>query len=151
MSEDKSLSVGEVAKRAGVNVSTLHFYEQKGLIESRRNAGNQRRYDRGVLRRIAIIRIAQRAGISLALIKTHLDSLPKKRITVEEWRVLSAEWQAMLTDRIQTLTALRDEMESCIGCGCLSLDDCPLRNPDDIYAAQGAGAQLLSLPEAPDS
>lgn len=149
MNNDKSLGVGEVAKRSGVNVSTLHFYESKGLIESWRNQGNQRRYDRMVLRRIAIIRIAQRAGISLTLIKQHLDTLPKKKITVEEWRELSIEWHAMLNERITTLVQLRDQMETCIGCGCLSLEDCPLRNPDDVVAEQGPGAQLLedvSLP-----
>lgn len=143
MNNEKSLGVGEVAKRSGVNVSTLHFYESKGLIESWRNQGNQRRYDRSVLRRIAIIRIAQRAGISLALIKEHLDTLPKKKITVEEWRELSVEWHAMLNERITMLLQLRDQMEGCIGCGCLSLEDCPLRNPDDIIAEQGPGAQLL--------
>lgn len=150
MKEDKSLSVGEVAKRSGVNVSTLHFYETKGLITSWRNNGNQRRYERGVLRRIAIIRIAQRAGISLALIKEHLDTLPKKNITPAEWEELSKEWTVLLTERINALLQLRDHMTACIGCGCLSLSDCPLRNPDDVYAEQGAGAQLLTKIEPED-
>lgn len=143
MNTGKSLGVGEVAQRSGVNVSTLHFYESKGLIQSTRNAGNQRRYDRSVLRRIAIIRIAQRAGISLALIKEHLDTLPQKKITAEEWHTLSVEWHAMLNERINTLLQLRDQMEGCIGCGCLSLEECPLRNPDDVVSEQGPGAQLL--------
>lgn len=143
MSNTISLSVGEVAKRSGVAVSTLHFYETKGLIVSWRNQGNQRRYDRGVLRRIAIIRIAQQAGLPLAEIKQHLDTLPNKEITAQEWRELSRDWHNMLTERIETLITLRDRMEGCIGCGCLSLRDCPLRNPDDVLAKQGAGPHLL--------
>lgn len=143
MSNTISLSVGEVAKRSGVAVSTLHFYETKGLIVSWRNQGNQRRYDRGVLRRIAIIRIAQQAGLPLAEIKQHLDTLPNKEITAQEWRELSRDWHNMLTERIETLITLRDRMEGCIGCGCLSLRDCPLRNPDDVLARQGAGPHLL--------
>lgn len=143
MSNTISLSVGEVAKRSGVAVSTLHFYETKGLIVSWRNKGNQRRYDRGVLRRIAIIRIAQQAGLPLAEIKQHLDTLPNKEITAQEWRELSRDWHNMLTERIETLITLRDRMEGCIGCGCLSLRDCPLRNPDDVLARQGAGPHLL--------
>lgn len=143
MNTNKLLGVGEVAQRSGVAVSTLHFYESKGLIQSSRNTGNQRRYHRSVLRRIAIIRIAQRAGISLAMIKEHLDTLPQSKITAEEWRVLSFEWHVMLNDRINTLLQLRDQMEGCIGCGCLSLEECPLRNPDDVAAEQGPGAQLL--------
>lgn len=143
MSNTISLSVGEVAKRSGVAVSTLHFYETKGLIVSWRNQGNQRRYDRGVLRRIAIIRIAQQAGLPLAEIKQHLDTLPNKEITAQEWRELSRDWHNMLTERIETLITLRDRMEGCIGCGCLSLRDCPLRNPDDVLAKHGAGPHLL--------
>ena len=143
MNTNKLLGVGEVAQRSGVAVSPLHFYESKGLIQSSRNTGNQRRYHRSVLRRIAIIRIAQRAGISLAMIKEHLDTLPQSKITAEEWRVLSFEWHVMLNDRINTLLQLRDQMEGCIGCGCLSLEECPLRNPDDVVAEQGPGAQLL--------
>ncbi|QSX35245.1 redox-sensitive transcriptional activator SoxR [Shewanella avicenniae] len=139
-----ALSVGEVAKRSGVAVSTLHFYETKGLISSWRNQGNQRRYDRKVLRRIAVIRIAQSAGIPLNEIKSHLDTLPNTPISVKEWRELSSEWHAILTERIEALITLRDRMEGCIGCGCLSLTDCPLRNPDDVLAKDGAGPHLLS-------
>ncbi|MCH1926854.1 redox-sensitive transcriptional activator SoxR [Shewanella sp. C32] len=140
-----AMSVGEVAKRSGVAVSTLHFYETKGLITSTRNAGNQRRYDRKVLRRIAVIRIAQAAGLPLTEIKKHLDAIPNTPISVSEWRELSSEWHAVLTERIATLTTLRDHMEGCIGCGCLSLTDCPLRNPDDVMANAGAGPQLLTI------
>ncbi|MFM2479808.1 redox-sensitive transcriptional activator SoxR [Celerinatantimonas sp. YJH-8] len=143
MKSSTTLTVGEVAKRSGVAVSTLHFYESKGLISSWRTGGNQRRYPRGILRRIAIIRIAQRAGLSLTEIKEHLDKLPQKAISTKEWRELSQEWHNMLTERIHTLLQLRDHMEGCIGCGCLSLTDCPLRNPDDVLSQQGPGAQLL--------
>lgn len=135
--------MGEVAKRSGVSVATLHFYESKGLIESTRNQGNQRRFERSVLRRIAIIRIAINTGISLAVIKEHLDTLPKRKITIDEWKQLSTKWHEMLTDRINALTELRDDMGECIGCGCLSLEDCPLRNPEDVLASKGSGPQLL--------
>lgn len=143
MDRTGALSVGEVAKRSGVAVSTLHFYETKGLISSTRSSSNQRRYDRKVLRRIAVIRIAQSAGLPLHEIKSHLDILPNNAITAKEWKELSHEWHAMLTKRIETLTTLRDKMEGCIGCGCLSLKDCPLRNPDDELAKAGPGPQLL--------
>ncbi|MDH1470362.1 MULTISPECIES: redox-sensitive transcriptional activator SoxR [Shewanella] len=143
MDNTGALSVGEVAKRSGVAVSALHFYETKGLITSTRNGGNQRRYERSVLRRIAIIRVAQQAGLPLHEIKAHLDTLPNSAISAKEWSELSKEWHAMLTKRIQTLIMLRDKMEGCIGCGCLSLSDCPLRNPDDELAKEGPGAHLL--------
>lgn len=145
MKNVSELSVGEVAKRAGVAVSTLHFYETKGLITSWRNAGKQRRYDRSVLRRVSIIRVAQQAGLPLSEIKAHLDTLPNKAISVTEWRELSREWRDMLTERIDNLTKLRDQMDGCIGCGCLSLRDCPLRNPDDILAKEGAGPHFLPI------
>ncbi|WP_084399153.1 redox-sensitive transcriptional activator SoxR [Henriciella aquimarina] len=137
------LTVGEVAKRSGVPVSTLHFYETKGLIESSRTAGNQRRYTRSILRRIAIIRIAQRAGLPLSVIKDYLDKLPDGPIKAKDWRELSQEWRVILDDRITSLLQLRDQMEGCIGCGCLSLKECPLRNPDDFLAEEGPGARRL--------
>lgn len=143
MKSVNEMTVGEVAKRAGVAVSTLHFYETKGLITSRRNAGNQRQYDRSVLRRVSIIRVAQQAGLPLSEIKAHLDTLPNKAISIAEWRELSREWRDMLTERIDTLIKLRDQMDGCIGCGCLSLRDCPLRNPGDILAKEGAGPHFL--------
>ena len=141
----RALSVGEVAARAGVPVSTLHFYERIGLIESTRNNGNQRRYGRGVLRAIAIIKVAQRAGIPLAVIRDRLNSLPADRatITAADWRRLSTEWRDELDDRIARLIRLRDQMASCIGCGCLSIDDCPLRNPGDELSEMGSGPRLL--------
>ena len=112
-------SVGRVAKRCGVKVSTLHFYEQKGLIKSWRNAGNQRRYKPDVLRRIAVIKAAQQMGISLEEVKQALLSLPDNRTpTVEDWRDLSKNWQHMLNARIAYLQRLRDYLTGCIGCGC---------------------------------
>jgi MerR family redox-sensitive transcriptional activator SoxR len=138
------LSVGEVAKRSGVAISTLHFYESKGLLPSWRNAGNQRRYPRGVLRRIATIKIAQRLGIPLASIRQAFLALPADRApTPADWRKLSTAWKEELTQRIQTLTKLRDELTGCIGCGCLSMEDCPLRNPQDTLAKEGAGPLLF--------
>ena len=139
----QSLTVGQVAKRSGVAVSTLHFYEAKGLIEGWRSAGNQRRYARGILRRIAIVRIAQRAGIPLSTIKEFLDRLPAGPVSAQQWTDLSRAWHAMLEERISGLMQLRDQLESCIGCGCLSLAECPLRNPDDTLARDGPGARLL--------
>lgn len=138
------LSVGEVAARSGVAVSAIHFYETKGLITSWRNGANQRRYPREALRRVGIIKVAQRLGIPLASIKSALDSLPKGRTpTDQDWRRLSARWHADLDERIVKLTRLRDQLTGCIGCGCLSMKDCPLRNPWDELAAQGPGPQLL--------
>lgn len=140
----KQLSVGEVAKRSGVAVSTLHFYESKGLIASWRNAGNQRRYSRDVLRRVGIIKVAQRTGIPLASIREALHTLPEGRTpTAADWSRLSANWKADLDARIDRLARLRDQLDHCIGCGCLSLDDCPLRNPWDELAEQGPGPRLL--------
>lgn len=140
----RQLSVGQVAERSGVAVSALHFYESAGLIQSWRNEGNQRRYARDVLRRVAIIKVAQRAGISLAEIRQALATLPNQRTpTTEDWKLLSTRWRTDLEDRIQRLTRLRDQLDGCIGCGCLSIETCPLRNPGDNLGAQGAGPRLL--------
>lgn len=141
------LSVGEVATRSGVAVSALHFYEAKGLIQSVRNRGNQRRYRRDVLRRVAVIKVAQRMGIALAEIRVALDALPDTRTpTAADWRRLSARWRADLSARIVQLTRLRDQLDGCIGCGCLSLKTCPLRNPDDVAGSAGPGARLFDAP-----
>lgn len=138
------LSVGEVARRSGVAVSAVHFYESSGLIHAWRTAGNQRRYPREVLRRVAIIKVAQRLGIPLATIKSALNSLPSGRTpTDQDWRKLSARWHAELDTRIEKMTRLRDQLTGCIGCGCLSLHTCPLRNPGDALSAGGSGAQLI--------
>lgn len=140
----RPLSVGEVAERAGVSISTLHFYEAEGLITSWRNSGNQRRYAREVLRRVAVIKVAQRTGIPLKEIGEALSLLPEKRTpTTADWKKLSARWRAQLNDRIERLTRLRDQLDGCIGCGCLSVDSCPLRNPGDRLGKDGPGARLL--------
>lgn len=140
----RELTVGEVAQRSGVAVSALHFYESKGLITSWRNQANQRRYPREALRRVSIIKVAQRIGIPLASIKAALTSLPKGRTpNDQDWRKLAARWQDELDDRIEKLTRLRDQLTGCIGCGCLSMNSCPLRNPGDELSAEGPGPRLL--------
>ncbi|NYZ62745.1 redox-sensitive transcriptional activator SoxR [Luteimonas deserti] len=139
-----ALSIGDVSARTGVSVSALHFYERQGLLQSTRNAGNQRRYPRDVLRRLAIVRVAQRAGIPLAEIRATFDSLPQGRTpTRADWVRLSSRWRAALQARIDQLGRLRDQLDNCIGCGCLSLAQCPLRNPDDAAAERGPGASFL--------
>ncbi|MGP1183920.1 redox-sensitive transcriptional activator SoxR [Serratia marcescens] len=144
---NRLLTVGEVVKRSGVAVSALHFYESKGLIQATRNAGNQRRYPSVVLRYIAVIKIAQRAGLPLEEIRAALSRFPiGSKLTSEQWGVLSSAWRKTLDERIQRLTVLRDHLDSCIGCGCLSLTDCPLRNPNDILGRQGAGAHIFERP-----
>jgi MerR family redox-sensitive transcriptional activator SoxR len=144
MTISKELGVGELAERSGVAVSALHFYEAKGLIHSVRTSGNQRRYARSVLRRIAVIKVAQRVGLPLAEIAQALNALPSGRTpTVADWRRLSAAWKKELEARIQTLTQLRDQLDGCIGCGCLSLKACPLRNAEDALAHNGAGPHFL--------
>ena len=136
------LSVGEVAKRSGVAVSALHFYEAKGLIHSHRSEGNQRRYGRDTLRRIAIIRAAQRVGMPLATIREALASLPEARTpTRRDWSRMSSAWRDELDARINELIRMRDTLDDCIGCGCLSLDRCRLANPGDVLGEQGAGPQ----------
>lgn len=138
------LSIGEVARRSGVAVSALHFYEAEGLIRGWRSAGNQRRFPRGILRRVAIIKIAQRAGVSLKEIKEALARLPQDRApSADDWATMSAAWRDALDDRIRKLTAIRDQLGSCIGCGCLSLADCPLRNMGDRLGKEGSGARLI--------
>ena len=140
----RPLTVGEVARRSGVAVSALHFYESKGLIRSVRSTGGQRRYGRDVLRRVAVIKVAQRIGIPLAAISAALASLPEERTpTKADWSRLSRLWRAELDDRIAQLTRLRDQLDDCIGCGCLSIDACKLRNPLDQLSEQGSGAQRL--------
>jgi MerR family redox-sensitive transcriptional activator SoxR len=141
---DDDLSIGVVAARSGVAVSALRFYEDRGLIRSRRSSGGQRRYRRSVLRRVAFIQAAQRVGLTLEEIGRALATLPDdESITAKDWRRLSAAWRPMLDERIRLLEGLRDQLDSCIGCGCLSLDRCRLRNPGDRAAASGAGARYL--------
>ena len=141
-------SVGRVTKRCGVTISNLHFYEQKGLIHSWRNAGNQRRYKPEVLRRIAIIKAAQKVGISLDEVKQAFLSLPDNRTpTTDDWQQLSQSWQQILDARIAYLQTLRDYLTGCIGCGCLSMSKCPLYNPDDKLAQQASGPVILKQVE----
>ncbi len=138
------LSVGEVSARSGLAVSAIHFYERQGLIRSMRTAGNQRRYPREVLRRVAVVKVAQRIGIPLAAIREALAALPRGRTpTAGDWRKLSSVWRQSLDERIETLAHLRDNLSGCIGCGCLSLKACPLRNPGDALADEGCGPLLL--------
>lgn len=140
------LTVGEVARRAGIAVSALHFYERRGLIRSLRSPGNQRRYERSVLRRIAVIQVAQNVGLSLDEIGAALATLPVDRAPGEaDWQRLSAGWRDALTARIAQLERLRDGLTSCIGCGCLSTQNCPLRNPGDRIGRAGkTGPRILT-------
>lgn len=141
---ERAMTVGDVASRSGVAVSTLHFYEKKGLIRSRRSAGNQRRYSRDVLRRVAVIKVAQRTGIPLAEIARALATLPEGRTpNTKDWARLSRNWHQALEERIHQLQMLKDHLSDCIGCGCLSVDACPLHNPFDQLAEEGPGPRLL--------
>lgn len=134
------LTVGELSERSGVAPSALHFYERNGLLSAERTAGNQRRYRRDALRRVAFIRTSQRVGVSLADIREALDSLPEGRTpTRADWARLSAGWRDRLDERIAELRHLRDDLDGCIGCGCLSLTSCSLQNPDDALGETGAG------------
>ncbi|MGO4891977.1 redox-sensitive transcriptional activator SoxR [Flavobacterium sp. W21_SRS_FM6] len=145
MLPEQALTIGEVAKRCGIKVSTLHFYETKGLINSTRNLGNQRRYAREVLRRVALIKAAQKMGVSLEEIKQALATLPNNRApNHEDWSLLAQNWQQQLDNRILYLQGLRDYLTGCIGCGCLSMKVCPLYNAEDALAKEGSGAVLLN-------
>ncbi|MEV4627701.1 redox-sensitive transcriptional activator SoxR [Micromonospora sp. NPDC049523] len=140
----EGLTIGDLALRSGVAPSALRYYERLGLIRAGRTGGNQRRYERSELRRVAFIRISQQVGISLDEIRTALDSLPNSRTpTTADWTRLSAAWQSRLDERIRMLTKLRDDLNGCIGCGCLSLQRCTLYNPGDELAAEGPGARLM--------
>ncbi|KPN16406.1 MULTISPECIES: redox-sensitive transcriptional activator SoxR [Arthrobacter] len=144
----EELTVGQVSQRSGVAVSALHFYERQGLIRSRRTGGNQRRFDRSVLRRVAVIRAAQRAGIPLSHIASVFAELPEDGVPDQaDWQRLSAAWRKELDERIGQLEALRDRLGGCIGCGCLSLAECGFVNPDDASGRDYRGARLLE----PDS
>ncbi|EPA8364869.1 redox-sensitive transcriptional activator SoxR [Vibrio fluvialis] len=142
------MTVGEVAQRAGVKVSTLHFYEQKGLIHSWRNAGNQRRYHRNVLRRIAVIKAAQMVGLTLEEVAESLANLPKHQApSRQEWEQMASNWNAMLEHRIAQLKALQKDLGGCIGCGCLSMESCAIYNPQDIRAQTFSEKTRLTHPE----
>ncbi|AEG43050.1 redox-sensitive transcriptional activator SoxR [Isoptericola variabilis] len=138
------LTIGEVARRSGVAPSGLRYYESLGLIASERTSGNQRRYRRSVLRRVAFIRTASRVGLTLTQIRDALATLPDRRTpTAQDWTRLSASWRPLLDARIAELERLRDDLDSCIGCGCLSLERCALQNPGDRAAALGPGPRYL--------
>jgi MerR family redox-sensitive transcriptional activator SoxR len=145
--DQAELTVGQLAARSGVAVSALHFYERQGLIGSRRTAGNQRRYKRDALRRVALIRIAQRVGIPLADVAAVLALLPDGRNpTRHDWQRISQSWRDELDQRIRHLQQLRDDFTDCVGCGCLSIDRCRLANPYDQLSKSGAGPRRLLEP-----
>ena len=140
----ESLTIGELAARSGVAQSALRFYEREGLIHASRTGGNQRRYDRAELRRVAFIKIAQQVGVSLDEIRDALAALPENRTpTKADWTRLSARWRKRLDERILLMERLRDQLTGCIGCGCLSLKRCTLINPEDRLAAIGPGPRKL--------
>ncbi|KNH16432.1 MerR family transcriptional regulator [Arthrobacter sp. ZBG10] len=143
------LGVGEVSRRSGVSASALHFYERNGLVSSERTAGNQRRYRRDTLRRVAFIRVSQRVGIPLKDILAALESLPESRTpTKRDWERLSRLWRSELDARIAALEHLRHDLDGCIGCGCLSLKSCQLQNPGDALAGDGDGPVRWRSPGA---
>ena len=144
------LTIGHLAERAGVATSAIRFYESRGLIRSARTTGNQRRYERSTLRRIAFIRTAQRVGLSLDEIAAALATLPENRTpTKADWSRLSRTWRPRLDEQIERLERLRDRLDGCIGCGCLSLRTCALTNPGDEVAPRGPGAVFLEPVRAP--
>lgn len=140
------LTIGELAQRSDVSVPAIRFYEEKDLIWSTRTQGNQRRYQRAMLRRVAIIKIAQQVGISLQQVKDALQVLPKHQVASKaDWQKMSQTWQAQLDQQIINLLKLRQQLDKCIGCGCLSLQQCPLRNPDDQLGQKSAGAHFQEV------
>jgi MerR family redox-sensitive transcriptional activator SoxR len=138
------LTIGDLAERSGIATSAIRYYEERGLVTSRRTTGNQRRYERPMLRRLAFIRTAQRVGLSLEEIELALATLPSNRTpTKADWSRLSRGWRPRLDAQIAQLERLRDTLDSCIGCGCLSLRRCSLSNPGDVVADRGPGAVFL--------
>lgn len=139
-----TLTIGQVAERTGAATSALRYWEDLGLIGSVRTAGNQRRYERSTVRRVSFIRAAQRIGLSLDEIGAALATLPEGRTpTAADWARLSRGWRGRLDEQIRRIERLRDQLDSCIGCGCLSLRTCALNNPSDVLADRGPGAVLL--------
>ncbi len=144
------LTVTEVSERSGFAPSALRYYEDRGLVDATRTPGGRRRYDREVLRRLAFIAAAKHVGLSLDEIRASLDLLPEGRTpTKRDWSRLSRDWRARLDAEIEALEALRDGLDGCIGCGCLSLQRCRLSNPDDVLASRGPGAAFLPAPLHP--
>ena len=147
MQTTDQLTVSDVADRSGFTPSALRFYEREGLIRATRTSGNQRRYQRSVLRRLAFIRAARNVGLSLDEVAAALDTLPDSRTpTRADWTRLSRSWRARLDAQIAALEKLRDGLDSCIGCGCLSLERCAMSNPGDVASADGSGARYLPAP-----
>ena len=144
---DEVLTIGQVAARTGVATSALRFYEEEGLLAPSRTAAGHRRYRRDLLRRVSFIRAAQEVGVPLAEVRAALAALPDERTpTKADWARLSAGWRDRLDDRIAALERLRDRLDGCIGCGCLSLEQCSVLNPDDAAAARGPGPHRLLEP-----
>lgn len=144
MTVSQELTPSQLSERSGSAISALHFYEREGLIRSRRTSGNQRRYSRDMLRRVAFIRVSQRVGIPLKAVKVALDSLPDDHTPdQEDWARLSHMWKDHLNARILQLEKLRDQLTGCIGCGCLSMKRCQLVNPDDVLGTEGAGPRRI--------
>lgn len=140
----RRFAIGEIAQRTGVATSALRFYEEQGLIESERNESGHRRYHADVMRRVSFIRTAQRVGLSLDDVREALASLPDRRTpTAKDWDRLASSWRPRLDAQIALLTRMRDQLDSCIGCGCLSLDSCGIWNPDDVAAESGVGPRFL--------
>lgn len=138
------LGIGEFAARAGVSVATLRFYEERGLVHSTRSSGNQRRYLRAELRRVAFVKAAQHVGLTLTEIEHEMATLPDGRVpTRADWAKLSRSWRPRLDERIAELARLRDGLDGCIGCGCLSLRSCVLYNPGDRAGLTGSGARYI--------
>lgn len=143
----EQLTVGEIAERSGFATSALRFYEKAGLIQAERSAGGQRRFHRNTLRRLAFIRAARHVGLSLDEIRQSFEDLPSSRTpTKADWTRISMHWRDRLDSEISALVALRDGLDSCIGCGCLSLQSCRMSNPNDVAATIGAGAGFLPRP-----
>jgi MerR family redox-sensitive transcriptional activator SoxR len=144
MATDTFITIGQLAKRTGVAVSAIRFYEEKGLLQSLRTSGNQRRFLRSDIRRVSFILIAQKLGFALADIERQLAGLPQGRApTLSDWQVLSRSMRGAIDERIKLLTRTRNQLDQCIGCGCLSLQKCQLYNKDDRQGAQGAGPRAI--------
>lgn len=140
----QAITIGELAERSGVATSAIRFYEEQGLINSGRTSGGHRQYRRDTLRRVAFIRAAQSVGLNLSEIRSALETLPGQRTpTKKDWERLSRAWQPLIQERIDGLIALRDQLTSCVGCGCLSLKSCSLYNPEDAARRRGSGARYL--------
>ena len=144
MNKNRGLSIGDLSERTGLAVSAIRYYEEQGLVRPWRNAGGQRRFERSDLRRLSFVMIAQQCGFSLPEIRAQLDRLPGGRTpTKADWAAISRSFRAVLGERIATLEALRDRLDGCIGCGCLSLRSCALYNPEDRVARRGRGPRYL--------